>query len=262
MQPRLNRFLPNRIRLNDLEDIHFQSSIYIIRRRLQNIEDEALLEAEDSTNINPIFMKEKDINFRLYPFYINWKQLEENEKGYFHIFVRYGYFGASIYSLFKEKYPILNIKNILFTLSNFIPDFLLKNYKKDPSIIEDTKYFFDKMPDLDSIYQVIQNKIIMFKEISIFLIVLKIYEIYFISKNNKTEIEKVLKSQFLLGTYLTDEEYENIYKENFKGKVYRIFKKLAGNKGKEYELVKKRNDLFSHIKYVYKKYIKDEHLFI
>ena len=254
MQSRANRIIARRFRLSNLEELNLE----LIRRRFENSEDLALMGVEDAINKNPNFRKEKDINFRLYPFYINWKKLEENEQGYFHVFVHFGYFGASIYSLFKEKYPTLNIKNILFTFSNFIPDFLLKNPKKHPSIIEDIKFFFDKIPDLESIYQIIQNKIIMFKEISLLLIILKIYEIYFIANNNRMEMEKVLKSEFLLANYLTDEEYENIYKEHFKGRVSRIFKKLEENKGKEYELVETKSELLSHIKYIYKKYIKDK----
>ena len=257
MQSRTNRIIARRFRLSNLEEIN-RGYNYYVQRRFENSEDLALIEAEDTINKNPNFMKGKDVNFRLYPFYINWKLLEENEKGYFRIFVHFGYFGAAIYSLFKEKYPILNIKNILFILSNFIPDFLLKNTKKDPSIKEDIKFFFDKMPNIDSLYQIIKGKIILFKEISLFLIVLKIYEIYFISIKNKTEMEKVLKSEFLLANYLTDEEYENIYKEHFKGRVNRIFKKLAEIKGKEYQLVKTKSELISQIKYIYKKFIKDD----
>ena len=262
MQSRANIIMARRFRFSNIDDINLERTNYYIRRRFENLEDLALIEAEDAVNKNPNFIKEKDINFRLYPFYINWKKLEENNQGYFHIFVHFGYFGASIYSLFKEKYPILNIKNILFTFSNFIPDFLLKNPKKDPSIIEDIKFFFERIPDLDSIYQIIHDKIIMFKEVSLFLIILKIYEIYFISNKNKAKMEKVLQSEFLLANYLTDEEYETIYKEHFKGRINRIFKKLAENRGKEYQLVKTKNGLLYHIKYVYKKFIKDDSVFI
>ena len=260
MQPRANRLIARRFGLSELEEIQIQFSNYFRRRRFENYEDEALIEAQDRLNNNPNYMKEKDVNFRLYPFYINWKKLEENQQGYFRIFVHFGYFGAAIYSSFKEKYPTLNIKNILFFLSNFIPDFLLKNSRKDSSVNETIKLFFDKLPDLDTIYQIILDKIILYKEISLFIIVLKIYEIYFISTKNKEDLEKALKCEFLLSSYLTDEEYNKIYKEHYKGKIKRIFKKLAENKGKEYELNKTRSGLFSHIKYVYNKFIKDEHL--
>ena len=255
MQGRTNRYLARTLGLTSLEEMQFRFSNIFRREQFENSEDESFLEMEDKLNHNPNFMKEKDIKFGLYPFYINWKRLEENKLGYFHTYVHFGYFGASVYSSFKEKYPILSFKNILLFLSNFIPDFLLRNSKKDSSINERTKLFFEKLPDLGNIYQIILDKVIMFKEISVIFIVLKIYEIYFIYTKNKIELEKALKCQFLLGTYLTDEEYSKIYKKHFKRKVKRIYKKLAENKGKEYELNKTRNDLFSHIKYVYKKFI-------
>ena len=103
MQSRTNRIIARRFRLSNLEEIN-RGYNYYVQRRFENSEDLALIEAEDTINKNPNFMKGKDVNFRLYPFYINWKLLEENEKGYFRIFVHFGYFGASIYSLFKTRF--------------------------------------------------------------------------------------------------------------------------------------------------------------
>jgi hypothetical protein len=258
MQSRTNRMIARRFRINEYDEIQIQFSNYIRRRRYENSQDEALIEAEDTINTNPNFMKEKDINFRLYPFYINWKKLEANQQGYFRMFVHFGYFGASIYSLFKKKYPILNIKNILYIFSSFIPDIILRKNKKDENI----KYLFDKLPDLDSIYQIILKKIIMFKEVSLYLIILKLYEISYIENDNKSDLEKVLKSEYSLGNYLTDDEYKNIYNEHYKRKISKIFEKLEENKGKEYEFANTKDNFFCHIKYVYKKFIKNEDNFI
>ena len=262
MQSPTSRLISRRYRLSDLEEIQLQFSNYLRRRRYENIEDEALIESEDMMNKNPNFAKEKEINFRLYPFYINWKKLEKNQEGYFRVFVHFGYFGVAVYSLFKEKYPILNKKNILLIFSNFIPDLILKNKSKDKNITEDIKFFFEQLPDIDTIYQLIEEKIIMFKEISMYLVVLKIYEIYYSLNCNKEMMEKVLKCEFLIGNYLTEEEYENIYKEHFKGRVSKVFRKMEENRGKEYELVKTRDELFSHIKFVYKKFVKKDNIFI
>jgi len=262
MQSPLNRIISRRYRLTDFEEIQLQYSNYIRRRRTENLEDEALIESEDLMNKNPNFAKEKEINFRLYPFYINWKKLEENQEGYFRIFVHFGYFGVAMYSLFKEKYPILNKKNILIIFSSFIPDLILKKKSKEKYIKEDLEFFFEKLPNIDAIYQLIQGKVIMLKEISIYLIVLKIYEIFFSLNDDGENMEKVLKCEFLLGNYLTEEEYENIYKEHFKGKVSKVFRKLEENRGKEYELAKTKNEFFSHIKFVYKKFVKKDNFFI
>ena len=47
-------------------------------------------------------MEEKFMNFRLYPFYINWKKIEANDPGYYRVLVHYGYFGAAIFSSFSK----------------------------------------------------------------------------------------------------------------------------------------------------------------
>ena len=157
----------------------------------------------------------------------------------------------------KKKDIALNVKNILFYLSSFIPDYLLKDDKKDALIQENIKFFFENVPEVDTIFEIIENKIIMFREISILLIILKIYEINFIINNNKNQIEKVLKCEYLIGTYLTNSEFIDIYRRHFKGKVFDVFKKLVENKGKEYEMAKTRDKFFNHIKYIYNKFIKD-----
>ena len=95
------------------------------------------------------------------------------------------------------------------------------------------------------------------KEVPILLIVLKIYEIYFMrQKDKKNEIETVLKSEYLLGTYLTDDEFNKIYKKHFKGNIYKVFMKIVNNNGKEYAFPKTKDDFLVHIKYIYKLYIK------
>ena len=71
------------------------------------------------------------------------------------------------------------------------------------------KEFFEKMPKFEVLCELIQKKIVMMKEVSMILLVLKIYEINYILQKNKEELEKVLKNEYLLGTYLNDNEYIN-----------------------------------------------------
>ena len=251
----LSQLLPS-IRISNFEESQFQFSSYI-RRRIQEREDEAVLvEDENNSNENPNFMKEKDINFRLYPFYINWKKLETNESDYYHIFIHFGYFGASIYSLFKEKLSIITVKNIIYVFSTFIYDRLLAKDNKEESGKKIINNFFEKLPNYDELYQLIKKKIIMMKEVPIILIILKIFEIYFLIQKNYKEIEKILKSEYLLGTYLTNEEYDEIYNNHFKGKVSKIFIKIEDENGKAYSLPKNKEKLFNHIRYIYRKFIK------
>ena len=241
-----NRILPGR--LANIEELQFHLRRLFLRH-IEEREDEQIKE----DNTNPNFMLEKDMNFRLYPFYINWKKIEANESGYYRIFVHFGYFGASIYSSFKEKYPSLDVNNILHVLTSFISEYLLSNDNKTETAQKFIKEFFEKIPKLDDIYELIQKRVIMLKEVPMILLILKIYEINYLMEKNKEECEKVLKNQYLLGSYLNDNEYKEICQTHFKGKISKAFKKIVETHGKDYELPKTKAKLLNHIKLIYKK---------
>ena len=173
-----NSILPGR--MANIEELQFHLRRLFLRH-IEEREDEEIKEE----NSNPNFMLEKDMNFRLYPFYINWKKLEENESGYYRIFVHFGYFGASIYSSFKERYPSLDVNNILHVLASFIPEYLLSNDNKTETAKKFIKEFFEKIPKLDDICELIQKRIIMFKEVPMILLILKIYEINYLIEKKK-----------------------------------------------------------------------------
>ena len=245
------------IRISNIEV--FQSRLRnLVRRHIREHEEEIiLLEEEINTNSNPNFMKAKDINFRLYPFYINWKKLEANELEYYHIFICYGYFGAALYSSLNEKMILFTSKNIINALSLFIRDYLLIKENKEESTQKKIIEFLEILPNLDDLCKIIKKKIIMMKEVPLILIILKIYELNYLINNNYKDLEKVLKSEYLLGTYLNNEEYSDLYKDHFKGQVNQIFIKIAKEKGKEYAFPKTKENLNNHIKYVYNKFIKN-----
>ena len=140
----------NRLALEELQ-YHLNR---LILRHIEESEDDQIKE-DDS---NPNFMLEKDMNFRLYPFYINWKKIEENESGYYQIFAHFGYFGVSVYSSFKEKYPSLKLNNILFVLTSFIDEYLLSKDNKSESSQKLIEEFFEKMPKLEKLCNLIQKK--------------------------------------------------------------------------------------------------------
>ena len=246
-----SRIIPGRVA--NIEEIQFQLRRLYLRDLLER-EDEQIKE----DNSNPNFMLEKDMNFRLYPFYINWKKIEANKSGYYRIFVHFGYFGASVYSSFKEKYPNLDVNNILFVLTSFISEYLLSKDNKSEASQKLIKEFFEKMPKFDVLCDLIQKKIVMMKEVSMILLVLKIYEINYILQKNDKELEKVLKNEYLLGTYLNDNEYKDIYQAHFKGKISKAFKKIIEVNGKDYELPKTKAKFNNHIKLIYKKIKKNQ----
>jgi hypothetical protein len=230
------------------EELQFQIRRLFLRH-IEEREDERVKE----DNSNPNFMVEKDMNFRLYPFYINWKKIEANESGYYRIFLHFGYFGASIFSSFKEKYPSLDVNNVLYVLTSFISEDLLTPERESEANQKLIKEFFEKMPKLDSLCELIQKKIIMIKEVPVIILVLKIYEIHYLLLKEYKEVEKVLKSEYLLATYLEDNEYKEIYQAHYKGKISKAFKKIVETNGKEYELAKTKPKYFNNIKIIYKK---------
>ena len=122
------------------------------------------------------------------------------------------------------------------------------NEEEDKKVRE----FFDKLPKINDIINLIENKIIMMKEVSLLILILKIYEIYFIINKYNNDIINVLKYEYLLLSYLSDEEYKDIYNNHFKGKISKIFKKISETNGKNYILPKTKLKFVNHIKSVYK----------
>ena len=254
--------LISRLLLNpfsDLGNFHFPIR-RIFMRYVEESEDE---EYKEETSENPNFMQETNMKFRLYPLYINWKKIEHNEQGYYRVFLRYGYFGSAIFSSFKDKYPSLDAKNMFSVLAEFISEnFFKKNINnslqdnKNDNINEEedkkVREFFDKLPKINDIINLIENKIIMMKEVSLLILILKIYEIYFIINKYNNDIINLLKYEYLLLSYLSDEEYKDIYNNHFKGKISKIFKKISETNGKNYILPKTKLKFVNHIKSVYK----------
>ena len=240
----------------NLINIRYELARYF-QRHIEECEDLIVPE----TNNNPNFMHEKDMKYNLYPFYINWKKLEANENNYYDMFVHYGYFGVSVYSSFRDIYPNITKTNIIYLFSSFCYDFLVNENQEQEKNEKELTSFLTQLPENKIIYKLIKKKIIMFKEIPIYLLILKIYEIYFLYKVQESKLLELLKYQYLLISYMTDEEYKEIYQNHFKGRVSSLFRKLVGVFGKQLELPITKNQFINHIKYIYQsinKNIKEE----
>ena len=250
----------NRLLLNPFSELD-ELRIPIRRIFMRYIDEREDEEFQEEISHNPNFMEESNMNFRLYPFYINWKKIENNEEGYYRVFSRYGYLGSALFSNFKEKYPSLDVKNLLYILAEFVSENLSKKYENNDDnnvnnngneeIEKKIKDFFEKLPNIKDLFDLIEKKIIMMKEVPVLVMILKIYEIKYIINNNE-DILNILKYEYLLLSYLTDEEYKNIFSKHFKGKISKIFKKLTLNNGKNYLLPKTKTKYINHIKSVYK----------
>ena len=242
---------------NRLDNLRTEILRLIRMQWVQSEEDEA-----KDTNKNPNFMQDKDMKYNLYPFYINWKKIEERKNSYYDIFTHYGYFGAAIFSSFKtEDCPInLTYKNIIFTFSSLCYDFLINSKDKEKDTKE-AQQFMDKLPKLENIYDLIKKKVVMFREIPMYIIIMKMYEIYFIYNIEEQNLIDLLKYQYLLISYIKDSEYKEMFEKNFSEKVRKIFGKMVDLLGKQFELPNSKKKYINHIKYVFQslsKKAKDE----
>lgn len=231
--------------ISNIEELQLRLRRYF-ERHLESQESDD----ESQSETNPNFIQEKDINYRKYPLYINWKRVEANELGYYRVFARYGYFGVSVYSSFKELHPDLNVDNILFCLAKIVSEYLFSKEIKSESVQKSIKNIFEKIPKLNDIFDLIRNKILLLKEIPVIFLILKIYEVYFLINKNNNELKNTLEYMYMLGNYLTDQEFKDLYINHYKGKISKIFKTVSAN-GKEYGLQKTKQKLFAHIKLVY-----------
>ena len=245
-----------------------ETNLINIRYELARLYQRHIEECEDlivpETNKNPNFMLEKDMKYNLYPFYINWKKIEERKNSFYDTFIHYGYFGAAVFSSFKViDCPInLTYKNIIYTFSSLLYEFLVNSKDKEKDTKE-AQLFMEKLPELEMIYKLIKKKIVMFKEIPIYIIVMKIYEIYFLYNVEEKQLIELLKYEYLLISYLKDSEYKEMFQKNFSEKVRKIYEKMVDTIGKQFELPNTKKKLINHIKYIYQnlsKKSKDEAL--
>jgi len=66
-------------------------------------------------------------------------------------------FGDYVYSSFKEKYPNLILDNILFVLNYFIHEYLLSKDNKEEASQKIIKDYFEKIPNLDDLCDLIKK---------------------------------------------------------------------------------------------------------
>jgi len=247
----------NEPEFNNLHISRSQTNLLRVRYELARYYQRHIEECEDQivpeTNNNPNFMHEKDMKYNLYPLYINWKKVEANKYNYFDMFVHFGYFGAAVYSSLDDVYSNITNKNIIYVFSTFCYFFLVnenENEEQDKND-KDLVLLISKLPEKKQMYNLIKKKVMMFKEMPIYLIVLKIYEIYYLFNDQMDELVELLKYEFRIISYITDDEYNEIFQNSFKGDVSSIFKKLVKLIGKQLELPNTRNKYLNHIKYIY-----------
>ena len=233
--------------IRDLIDYDIEENLSITsrEREINNLKE------IKSNNNN--FMQEKNIKYNLYPLYINWKEIEKEKENnvYYDIFKLFGYFGEAIFLLLKETFHMYdnyyNYKNFLKELYSFYTD----NY--DELTIVNDKFFKKIINIYDDVISLIKNKIIIFKEITVFLIIMRLYELYFIKTNANDKVLEVLKYQYIILSNIKDDEYNKIYKKYFKKLNYQFMTNWISKKMK---IPKDKKSYINNLRSIYKKIIK------
>ena len=220
----LERPISPRININ-LDEDEYMERLFYFRPPIRRIRIYQHPELKELESNNENFIKENNIKFNLYPLYINWKKIESKnpKEQYFNILKLFGYFGVAIFEILTETMPKIG-NNYYYTYKNFLSE-LNKIYKKEftKEEIEENKFYKKLLEIKDDVISLVKNKIMIFKEIPVFLIVLKFYQSFYSSLDDiKNNIES-LKYQFIIISYLTRNEYEIIYDKylkNFKSGRY------------------------------------------
>ena len=222
-------------------------------------ETEAVNLKELNSN-NDNFMQEKNVKYSLYPLYINWKKIETKSDNnvYFNIFKLFGYFGEAIFNILKETTKdenYYNHKNFLKELNAFYIKYKIKH------TIEENEFIKKIINIYDDVISLIKNKIIIFKEITVFLIIMRLYEIYYIKSKDNKKVLEILKYQYIILSYLKEEEYKKIF-----NKYYKKLNHLIDEEGDEdlfffskytCRLPKSKKEYINYIRNIYKKINKE-----
>ena len=211
------------------DSLHEQIRFLFLRR---SIEAELIEPFKYIKNSN--FMTNEEIDFKKYPLNINWKKIEENKESYLIVFSQYGLIGTVIYDVLKLER--LRVYNILIEKAIDV----IESFATDSCSIKEKNDTLQNLPDFDIVFSLIKNKVILFREIPVYIIFLKFYEVKIydedvncVNPENKSLLTKIIESYYLLLSRLKDYEYNHIYKQSFLTSENAI-KRLVKIKGRKY----------------------------
>ena len=201
---------------------------------------------------NECFANENNIKYNLYPLYINWKKIESKSlnNSYYNVFKLFGFFGEAIFNIIKEANDedndYYNHRNFLSEL-NF---YNTKNYSMEE--IKENRFFKRLINIYDDVISLIKNNLILYKEISVYLIVMRLYENYFLTIDDTTNALEELKMQFKIISNMKDNDYKKIYNAYYK-KVNRDDSNDIWRHDRKSKLPKNKESYINYIKIAYKK---------
>ena len=257
-----NDYMIDSYRLQPTHDFFFQDShsffsLYNFERerereRIEEIEiireREKIKEIESN---NEYFANENKIKYNLYPLYINWKKIESKSlnNSYYNVFKLFGYFGGAIFNIIKEAN---DDDKDYYTHKNFLSElnfYYTKNYEMTE--IKENKFFKRLKNIYEDIISLIKNNLIIFKEISVYLIVMRLYEKYFLTIGDTTKILEVIKMEYKIISKMKDNDYKKIYNV-----YYQKINCDDWRDGIRSRLPKSKESYINNIKIVYKKITK------
>lgn len=184
---------------------HLRELSIIRSRRRMRYSD--LSDDENENNHN-----ENEMDFRTYPISINWYEVENDKKDYFGILEKFGYIGVALYSALDTYKGIkLTSDHFLFTIFEFFSN-LYKNSKSEETL----NNFIKILPSPKLIKSVISKKQFMMKEICVFVVLFKIFEIYHAKYDIPTyEVlgNEVMAGEQLFCDNITEGEWRVAYEE-------------------------------------------------
>jgi hypothetical protein len=221
------------------------------RERERERENESGKIKEIESN-NEYFTNENNIKYNLYPLYINWKKIESKSlnNSYYNVFKLFGYFGEAIFNIIKEAN---NENKDHYTHRNFLSELNLYNEKNySTAEIKENRFFKRLVSIYDDVISLIKNNLIIYKEITVYLIVMRLYEKYFLTIDDTTNALEVLKMEFKIISNMKDNDYKKIYNVYYK-KVNRDDSHHFWMDDRKNKLPKSKERYINYIKIIYKK---------
>jgi len=219
------------------------------RERERENEREKINEIESN---NENFTNENKIKYNLYPLYINWKKIESKSvnNSYYNVFKLFGYFGEAIFNIIKEAN---DEDKEHYTHRNFLSElnfYYTKMYTKEE--INENKFFKRLINIYDDVISLIKNKLIIYKEIAVYLIVMRLYEKYFLTIADPQKVLEVIKMEFNIISHMKDNDYKKIYNVYYK-KINRDDSNNLWTYDRKNKLPKSKESYINYIKIIYKR---------
>lgn len=249
-----NIFLWDRLReLNEPDRIDLLNQLremVLIRRRRGRFYD---LSDNDDDDEPPRSggLCDGDVDFRTYPLSINWYKIENDEKDYFAVLGKFGYFGVSLYSTFETKKEMkMTLESFLQSLLEYFATLFRKGSGDKESLLS---AFICGLPAPQKIRDIIHKRKFMFKEVGVILIVLRILEVYYRKyevPNYQVLVDYVFRSEADLTEMLKDEEWKTVYEEMKAAKKIESTLQSLGEK-----MYRKRKHYIAHLNKLKRKFV-------